>query len=271
MNSLVKVQPNYESSPAHKQVNHNANSWAGRITQKVSPIVIAKIQEDEKRVKAENAAKLAKKNLEQKMEQQRKREEYERNYEANMQRKHGLKKAFVVPPIETWRNEEVLPIGSFWEFMVECSRDESEFAKSRRKDPENRRKFHSYLAEKYGLNWLEASEDTEDNCVYLCDLRYKDQMDQEQAYWEQQESERKMLAVLGKQMEEKEKEREEMERKLQSGEISQKKYNKWKLAVEEEEWEADEAYYAQGMRCWEATERQAIAEKARLTRNAERK
>ena len=102
MNSQVKVQPNYESSSSHKQVNHNANSWAGRITQKVSPIVIAKIQEDEKRVEAENADKLAKKIQEKKMEQQRKREEYERNYESNMQRKHGLKKAFVVPPIGYW-------------------------------------------------------------------------------------------------------------------------------------------------------------------------
>jgi len=268
MNSQVKVQ---KSSAPHKQVNQNANSWAGRITQNVSPVVIAKIQEDEKRVEAENAEKLAKKIQAKKMEQQRKREEYERNYESNMQRKHGLKKAFVVPPIGYWEEEQVLPIGSFWEFKVDNTRDESEFAKSRRKDPEDRRKFQAYLAEKYGCNWLEVSQDKEDDCPYLWDLREKERRRQEEEEWEQEERQREQWKKIEKEIEEKEKEREEMERKLRSREITIKEYNKWQQDCEEEEWEDQENYHIEGLRLYASMERQSLADAAWRARNAERK
>jgi hypothetical protein len=247
-----------------------ASSWAGRIKQKVSPEVIAKIQEDEQKIKADHEAKLAKKFQERKMEEQRKRDDYERNYEANMQRKHGLKQAFVVPPIGYWADEEVLPIGSFWEFKVDSTRDESEFAKSRRKDPENGRKFQAYLAEKYGRNWLEASEDKEDDCRYLWDLREKERRRQEEEEWEREEREREQWKEIQKNLDEKEKERDEMERKLQSREITQKQYNKWEQELEEEEWEDQENYHIEGLRLWGSMERQAISDAAWRARNAAR-
>jgi len=285
MSSLSKVQvskPNYQSGSNRikpeqvrevetaSQQENKANSWAAKITQKVSPEVVAKMKSDEQRIKAENADKLAKKIQEQKMEQQRKREEYERNYDSNMQRKHGLKKPFVVPPIGYWAEEEVLPIGALWEFKVEGSRDESEFAKSRRKDPENQRKLCAYLAEKYGRNWIEASEDGEDDCPYLRELREKERRKQEEEEWEREERQREQLKEIKKEMEEKEKEREEMERKLRSGEITRKAYNLWVQECEEEEWEDQENYHIEGLRLWEATERVAMSDAAWRARNATR-
>jgi hypothetical protein len=79
----------------------------------------------DRKVAAENAAKIAKKAEEKRVAAQERKAEYERNYEPNMQRKYGIKQTFVVPPIGYWEDELVLPAGSFWEFMVEDSRNES--------------------------------------------------------------------------------------------------------------------------------------------------
>ena len=253
-----------------KKEEFKANSWAAKITQKVSPEVVAKMKSDEQRIKAENEEKLRMKYQEQKKERERRREEYEQNYESNMQRKHGLKKAIVVPPIGYWADEEVLPIGSFWEFKVDGTRDESEFAKSRRKDPENQRKFQAYLAEKYGRRWIESSEDGEDECPYLRELREKERRKQEEEEWDREERQREQLKEIEREMEEKEKEREEMERKLRSGEITRKAYNLWVQECEEEEWEDQENYHIEGLRLWEATERLAISDAAWRARNATR-
>lgn len=265
MHDEAQVRAKEETKPEIK-----ATSWAARIAQKVSPAVIAKIQEDEQRINAENADKLAKKIQARKMEQQRKRDEYERNYDSNMQRKYGIKKAFVVPPIGYWEDEQVLPIGSFWEFKVEGKREDSEFAKTRRANPENLSKFHAYLAEKYGRNWLETSEDSEDECPYLRELREKERRDQEQEEWEREERQREQWKEIEKEMEEKEKERKEMERKLRCGEITRKAYNKWDQEREEEEWEEQENYHCEGMRICESIERQNLADAAWRARKAER-
>jgi len=280
MSALSKVQGynkhSYQSGSNRlrpeqvREAEIKANSWAAKITQKVSPEVIAKIQSDEQRIKAENEAKLKIKYQEQMKERERRREEYERNYESNMQRKHGLKKAFVVPPVGYWADEEVLPIGALWEFKVDGTRDESEFAKSRRKDPENQRKLCAYLAEKYGRNWIEASQDGEDDCPYLRELREKERRKQEQEEWEREERQREQWKEIEKEIEEKEKEREEMERKLRCGEITRKAYNKWVQECEEEEWEDQENYHIEGLRLWEATERQALSDAAWRARNAAR-
>ena len=70
-----------------KQEEIKANSWAAKITKTVSPVAIAKMAEDEQRIKAENEAKLTKIAEKKRADAQKRREEYERNYEPNMQRK----------------------------------------------------------------------------------------------------------------------------------------------------------------------------------------
>jgi len=252
-----------------KQEEIKANSWAAKITKTVSPTAIAKMAEDEQRIKAENQAKLAKIAEKKRADAVKRREEYERNYEPNMQRKYGLKTVFVIPPIGYWADEEVLPVGSLWEFRV-STRDESEFSKSRRKNPENQRKFHAYLAEEYGPNWIEASENSADDCDYLCELRRKERDRREQEEYEEEERIRLEWAKIEKIHEEKEMEREEMKRKLQAGEITKREYRIWEIELQEEEWEEQEEYHTSGLQIWDSMERISIAERARLARKAER-
>ena len=61
-----------------------------------------------------------------------------------------------------------------------------------------------------------------------------------------------------------------MERKLQSGEITQEKYNEWKRALEEEYLEISEAYFTQGIEIWESIERQNLADAEWRKRKAAR-
>jgi len=245
-----------------------ANSWAAKIKANIKPEVVAKIAEDDRKVAAENAAKLAKKAEEKRIAAIERKAEYDRNYEPNMQRKYGIKQTFVVPSIGYWEDELHLPVGSFWEFMVEGSRNESELAKSRRKNPENSSKFHAYLAEKYGRNWLEVSQGKEDDCPYLWDLREKERSRQEEEEWEREERQREQWKEIEKEMEEKEREREEMDRKLQRGEITRKQFNKWQQEREEEEWEDQENYHIEGLRLYGSMERQAITDAAWVARKA---
>ena len=252
-----------------KQEEMKANSWAAKIKKTVSPAAIAKMAEDEQRIKAEQITKANKIAEKKRADAQKRREEYEQNYEPNMQRKYGLKKAFVIPAISSWHDEEVFPIGSFWEFKV-STRDDSEFAKSRRRNPVNQRKFHSYLAEEYGRNWLEATEDSAHDCAYLCELRRKERDRREQEEYEEEERQRVAMEEMNKEWEEKELEKEEMERKLRSGEISKKAYYKWECERDEEEWEEQDAYHTAGIQIWDSMERDSIAERARLARKAER-
>ena len=213
----VKTEQQPEQQPAIK-----ANSWAAKIKANLKAEVLAKIAEDDRKVASENAAKLDKKAEEKRIAALERKAEYERNYEPNMQRKYGIKQDFVVPPIGYWEDELVLPAGSFWEFMVEGSRDDSEFAKSRRKDPENSSKLHAYLAEKYGRNWLQVSQGKEDDCPYLSDLREKERRRQDEEEWEQEQRQREQWKQIQFEIEQKEREREEMERKLLSREITRK-------------------------------------------------
>lgn len=252
-----------------KQEEMKANSWAAKITKTVSPLAIAKMAEDEQRIKAEQIAKAAKIAEKKRSDAVKRREEYERNYEPNMQCKYGLKKEFVIPSIGYWADEEVLPVGSLWEFRVSTC-DESEFAKSRRKNPENQRKLHAYLAEEYGRNWLEATEDSVDDCAYLCEKRREERDQREQEEYEQEERQREQLEEMYREMEEKEAEKEKMEKKYQSGEISKKAYHEWKWAREEEEWEEQDDYHTSGLQIWSSMERASIAERARIARKAER-
>lgn len=252
-----------------KQEEIKANSWAAKITKTVSPAAIAKMAEDEQRIKAEQIAKAAKIAEKKRADAVKRREEYERNYEPNMQRKYGLKKEFVIPPIGYWADEEILPVGSLWEFRV-SSRDESEFSKSRCKNPENQRKFHAYLAEEYGPNWVEATENSADDCDYLYELRRKERYQREQEEYEEEERIRLEWAKIEKIHEEKEMEREEMKRKLQAGEITKHEYRIWEIELQEEEWEEQDDYHTSGLQIWSSMERASIAERARIARKAER-
>jgi len=253
-----------------KQDEIKANSWAAKITKKVSPAAIAKMSEDEKILKAEKAAKLAKIAEEKKIAAEKRRERYEKFYEPNMREKYGVREQLVLPPVSYMHDSICVSIGDFWEFYVEGLRDDSELAKSRRENVENQTKFHAYLKEKYWTDWIFETQTTEDDCIYLRQLRRKEMLAREEDEYEREERERKEWAKINKEIEERKKEQDEMERKHQSGEITEKEFNEWYWAHEEEEWEEQDAYHMSGLQLYETIEHQSKAKKAWLMRKKAR-
>ena len=263
----ITTKPDQRVKTEEQQPAIKANSWAAKIKANIKPEILAKIAEDDRKVAHENAAKLAKKAEEKRVADIQRKAEYERQYEPNMQRKYGIKQTFVVPADHELHelHELHLPVGSFWEFMVEGSRDESELAKSRRK---NTSKFHAYLAEKYGRNWLQVSQDAEDDCPYLWRLRENERIRLDEEEWEQEQRDREQWKQIEKEIQEREMQREEMDRKLLARQITTKEYNKWQQQREEEEWEDQENYHIEGLRLWGSMERQAISDAAWRARNS---
>ena len=240
----------------------NVNSWAAKIRKTLSPAAIAKMIEDEKRIKAENARKMLRIEEEKKKEAEKRRENYDRNYEPNMRRKYGVKKSLML------YDETRISFGDFWEFKVEGTRDDSEIAKRKRDDVNNRNKFQSYLKEEYGVNWLNVSENSKDDCGYLVELRYNEEQTSENAYWKQINEDRK--EELEKEIKEKEKEENDMKIKLMSGEISKKENKDWEWKRQEEDWEEEDDYHYAGLGIYESIERENIFERERLARKSER-
>jgi hypothetical protein len=93
----------------------------------------------------------------------------------------------------------------------------------------------------------------------------------EQDEYEREERERKEWAQINKEIEEREKEQDEMERKRQSGEITEKEFSEWYWAREEEEWEEQDAYHLSGLQLYESIEHQHKATKAWMMRKKARK
>jgi hypothetical protein len=148
--------------------------------------------------------------------------------------------------------------GSLWYFKVDGTPEDHEIAKKLRENLENGKLFVAYLKEKYFSNWLYKSMDTEDDCVYLTDLRNQEEREREDAQWEQEEQEREWSRQLQEEEEMKKMEEEGMKANLASGKISQKQYQDWEMEKQEEEWEEQEAYHSEGMRIWEAKQRNAL-------------
>jgi hypothetical protein len=253
-----------------RQDEIKANSWAAKITKKVSQAAIAKMAEDEKIFKAEKAAKLAKIAEEKKIAAEKRRERYEKFYEPNMREKYGVREQLVVPSVSYQHDSICISIGDFWEFYVEGLRDDSELAKIRRENIENQSKFHAYLKEKYWTNWIFETQTTEDDCIYLRQLRKREILIREQDEYEREERERKEWLQINKEIEEREKEQDEMERKRQSGEITEKEFSEWHWARKEEEWEEQDAYHLSGLQLYESTEHQHKAKKAWMMRKTAR-
>lgn len=247
-----------------------ANCWASKVAAKISSAAAAKLAEDDKKIQAENAVMAAKKTEKKAAEAKARKEEYERNYEPNMRRKHGIKTNFVIPAVYWYQTEETIQAGEFWYYRVEGTRDESEYAKKLRSEPENIRKYHAYLAEKYYTNWMYKAEGTADDSCYLSRFRHQEEERREREEWEEEERQSAALKKLYAELDEKQKEAEEMEEKFKKGEITKRVYDKWCWERQDEEWELDDEYHAGGIQIWEAMERNARAEAQWRARDAAR-
>jgi len=250
-----KVRQQEKVREAEAKVQANAKSWAGIAAKSVPTEVAAKLAEEDRIIKQQSEAKRAE---EERVRKQAAKERWERNYIRRMSEKHGLKEGFVVPSKYYWQTETRLPKGDFWYFKVEGKPEDHAIAKEMREDNGNRQRFRAYLEEKYFVNWLCLSEGTEDDCAYLYELRDEEERRQCEAEDEREEQERQAIREWQEEEKMKKLEEEEMKAKLASGKISRKQFIAWEMAKEEEEWEDQDNYHAEGLRIWEAEERHSL-------------
>jgi hypothetical protein len=126
------------------------------------------------------------------------------------------------------KDNGIVEPGDFWYFKVEgITPFDTPIAKSMRDDETNRNRFRQYLHEKYWHNWLNLSEDTEDDCRYLHDLRWE-------AECEEIERERRMYEEIKQEEKSRREEEAEMERKLAAGEITRREYTEWEFERDDE-------------------------------------
>lgn len=247
-----------------KQAHFKANCWASIAAKSIPSEVAAKLAEEDRILKAQSDEKRATEAVKRAEEAAKlaaeKKERWERNYVRRMCDQYGLKEEFVVPSRSYWREEIRLPKGDFWYFKVEGTKNDHSIAKEMREDITNKSRFRAYLEEKYFVNWLDASEGTEDDCAYLYELRDEEERRQWDAEDERREQERKWSREWEEDREKEESEREDMISKLTRGEISQKEFHDWEMAKQEEEWEEEDAYMMDGWRCYEEQVNYARAE-----------
>lgn len=159
--------------------------------------------------------------------QQRKAEEKRKQYEERKKRREEAAIRAEQSYVRKMRNQygikacDFAQQGDFWFFFVEGRKEDSNMAKVLRQNPENQLRFKDYLQEKYFVNWLSRSENTEDDCQILEQWRW------EQEQWEY-EQEKREKAELGVYIKEEEELCKAMKEKLEKGEITQPEYDDWK-------------------------------------------
>jgi hypothetical protein len=207
-----------------KQEEAKANSWASKVKKSVPVEVKAKIEEEDRKLKEaqeERRKALAAKKAEEAALKKEKKEKWEL---IRMIKTYGLPEDFHYDP-RISNGPIIAKKGDFWYFHTERSNNDTETAKKLREDPENQRRFWQYLSEKYFDDWIEASIDSEDDCLYLGHLRWeKNVKEEEREEMERKKEEERQIAVK--------KEKEDMKQKLKNGEITRQEYNEWK-------WEED--------------------------------
>jgi hypothetical protein len=245
--SLLKKQKEEErnkreeaNEKVRKEEAAKANSWAAKVTKSIPSDVAAKIAE-ENRILAEQSEK------KRAAEAAERKRIWENKCRMRMMTKYGLKKDFIMP-----HKLKDYPRYEFWYFGIEGTQDDkgsiSEVAKKMRDDPTNREKFHAYLEEQYFVNWIYASEDTEDDCKYLSDLRYQKARDEECAYYKRLEQERLWVIEIEEKRKEVKREKKDMYAWVKSGRISQKVYDDWRISKHQEELEREEEFHNEGFR-----------------------
>lgn len=263
-----------------KQEEIKANSWAAKITKKVSTTVISQMEENDKKIRHENDIKMAKATEEKIKSEQEFRKRMEETFVTRMQRKYGIREAFELPGIKHRYYDcynvdpKIIPTGEFWYFKIEGKKDEKfDFrgvALMERRKPENQDLFKAYLKEKYYVNWIFDSEDTDDNCPYLQNMRKQERIKLEKAEWDWEVLEKQFMQRAKNQDEEDEKEKVEMNRKLQAGEISEETFNNWHWNKICDQIDDYDDYHMMGVNENEYIKREAIAKKEWIARKQAR-
>ena len=173
----------------------------------------------------------------------------EQYYVHKMRREYGIEKC------------DFAQAGDFWFFFVEGRKEDSNMAKVLREDPNNQYRFKDYLQEKYWVNWLSRTEDTEDDCRILDRWRWEE----EKREYEREKREEEEVEAYMKAQEDLV---ASMEAKVEKGEITQAEFNEWKWQKEIDD---DYAWQAEGDMMWYAQQQYEAAYKAWKQRSEGRK
>lgn len=162
-----RVKKEEQSKKELELVSFKANSWAAKVGVKILPAAAAKMAEDDKKIQAAKT-----------------QEQHEKN-EKKMRRTYGIESGLRIPHGNIYCQEQMVTAGDFWYFFIENTTDDSEYAKQLRDEETNRERFHGYLQEKHGRNWLiRAVDDGNDWCVYLDNMRQLQINREEAVYWD---------------------------------------------------------------------------------------
>lgn len=208
------------------------NSWSSIVTKK-EDLIVKEVSEQNEAIALKNKADAKAKLLEEK-------ERRKQGYIRAMERKYGLKQDFFDPKNPS---KLIAKKGDFWCFIVQMSNDDGPIAIKLRTDETIQELFINYLKLKYD-NWITLSENSEDDCKFLYDIRRK----KEREYQQMREEREKAYEVQRIESEKAfRKAKQEMKDKVKRGEITRKEYEDWKWIVECEE---DYAWESTGVDIW---------------------
>ena len=254
-------EENQRSKQEAKVRNEEAKAkmWSTIASKNIPQEVSKKIADENLLLKAKAEAEKQRKAEEYKALKLAAKERWETNYPYRMAKKYGIKEDFYY---DVNKPETILANkGDFWEFYVERTKDDHEIARKGRESHDLASKFTAYLQEKYWTNWLGKSEQTDDDCKYLWDLRQEREEEEYQAEIRMEKRQRELE-------EEEEKIKKEMKDKLKSGKITKREYDKW---VEEEEDYLESVFESDGIRWYDNFDRSQRLDGLWEIRNAERK
>ena len=111
-------------------------------------------------------------------------------YVSQMAIKYGLSDYYQIKmPCYNGINYEFQPLilapGEFWYFYTEDSAEDTPTAKNMRLNTQNTIIFETYLRDKYGMNWLHITRNTDENCPYLWRRRTEKEWEEVRREYEQ--------------------------------------------------------------------------------------
>jgi len=223
-----------------------ATGWAAIAAKNITEQDSKKIEEANRKVKEEAEARAIRFAEKERI----RREESRAARELKFPRIYAMVKTPLTIPATHSRPAMYIPKGEFWYFRIEGTRDDNEHARALR--DKNRDWFLAYLKEKYWDEWMREHED---DCVFLCDLREKEE---DQYYNQPLEIESQWEIEYKHRREQERQEKAKMKSRLKRGLITQDDYDLWKMEKQEEEMEDDYAYEMESTQLYEIEYRQNL-------------
>ena len=218
----LQVREEEEPKKTEETAAFKANCWASVAAKGVPASITQQIEEEERVLKEKQTALQKKRAEEERAKKQKRQEEWERTYPIRMSRKYG----------------------EFWPFYTEGTQDDHDIANQLRSKEDLQEKFRDSLFAKYGFNWYNKCEDTDDNCPYVGRHRYLRECEEEEREWYEREREKQEMARIDEKF-------RNMDEKLEKGEITYAQYNDWLFDGEIDEESVNENQLEFGEK-WEA-------------------